>query len=264
MSANPLISSTKASESGLHAALHPLVLLTISDYITRHTLRKLETPLAGALLGQQNGREITIEHAYDVKLLPPTTDGSTAQWLINEAWFEEKLLQYRDVHKDPALDLVGWWTLSSNSGPGLEIMELHRQVMKQNESAVLLTFQPEAILSNTAVGGKLPLTIYETVHENIKSINPDASEAMQVEGEEASGEKLELRLRELRYEIATGEAEMISVDFVARGGGNATAIESALNPHAVRAPDARGKGKVKDAVQEADSFNLNPEEEECK
>lgn len=60
---NPLLSSQQSSE--LQAILHPLVLLTISDYITRHTLRQQKGPLIGALLGQQNGREITIEHAFE-------------------------------------------------------------------------------------------------------------------------------------------------------------------------------------------------------
>lgn len=61
--ANPLLSNQKGSE--LQAVLHPLVLLTISDYITRHTLRQQEGPIVGVLLGQQNGREITIEHAFE-------------------------------------------------------------------------------------------------------------------------------------------------------------------------------------------------------
>lgn len=61
--ANPLLSNQKSSE--LQAVLHPLVLLTISDYITRHTLRQQQGPIIGVLLGQQNGREITIEHAFE-------------------------------------------------------------------------------------------------------------------------------------------------------------------------------------------------------
>jgi COP9 signalosome complex subunit 6 len=62
--ANPLVSTQKSADS-LTVALHPLVLLTISDQITRHTLRELPGPIIGAILGQQNGREITMEHAFD-------------------------------------------------------------------------------------------------------------------------------------------------------------------------------------------------------
>lgn len=87
-SANPLLSTQQSSDSGLQVALHPLVLLTISDYVTRHTLRQQKGPIVGALLGQQNGREITIEHAFDC-LLVEVED----EILLNQAWFEERLQQ---------------------------------------------------------------------------------------------------------------------------------------------------------------------------
>jgi len=89
-SRNPLLSSQKSSDSGLQVALHPLVLLTISDYITRHTLRNQKGPLVGALLGQQNGREITIEHAFECLLIEE--DGET---LLHKVWFEERLQRSR-------------------------------------------------------------------------------------------------------------------------------------------------------------------------
>ena len=85
---NPLISTQKSSDTGLQVALHPLVLLTISDYITRHTLRQQKGPIVGALLGQQNGREITIEHAFDC-LLEKAED----EIVLNQAWFEDRLQQ---------------------------------------------------------------------------------------------------------------------------------------------------------------------------
>lgn len=85
---NPLLSAQKSSDSGLQVALHPLVLLTISDYITRHTLRQQDGPIVGALLGQQNGREITIEHAFDCLLLE--VEG---EMILNQAWFEDRLQQ---------------------------------------------------------------------------------------------------------------------------------------------------------------------------
>jgi COP9 signalosome complex subunit 6 len=85
---NPLISTQKSSDTGLQVALHPLVLLTISDYITRHTLRQQQGPVVGALLGQQNGREITIEHAFEC-LLAEAED----EIVLNQTWFKERLQQ---------------------------------------------------------------------------------------------------------------------------------------------------------------------------
>jgi COP9 signalosome complex subunit 6 len=87
---NSLLSTQKSSDSGLQIALHPLVLLTISDYITRHTLRAQKGPVVGALLGQQNGREITIEHAFECLLVE--VDGET---ILHKAWFEDRLQQSR-------------------------------------------------------------------------------------------------------------------------------------------------------------------------
>lgn len=82
---NPLISTQKSSD-GLQVALHPLPLLSISDYMTRHTLRNEQGPIVGAMLGQQNGREITIEHTFEV--LTIVIDGETR---LSQDWFEERL-----------------------------------------------------------------------------------------------------------------------------------------------------------------------------
>jgi COP9 signalosome complex subunit 6 len=69
------------------------------------------------------------------------------------------------------------------------------------------------------------------------------------------------KFRELVYSVETGEAEMISVDFVARGGGNATAVEgspetSAPVAETSKANDSatkKGKGKQKDKDSEKDA-----------
>lgn len=81
--------SQKSSDSGLHIQLHPLVLLTISDHITRHAARQQRDPIIGALLGQQNGREITLEHAFEC----PTAAESDGKVLLPASWFEERVKQ---------------------------------------------------------------------------------------------------------------------------------------------------------------------------
>ena len=93
---NPLLSTQKSTDSGLQAALHPLVLLTISDYITRHSLRGLQGPVVGALLGQQNGREITIEHAFECATV--AHDGHVA---LEPAWFATRLDQSKKTPNKP-------------------------------------------------------------------------------------------------------------------------------------------------------------------
>ena len=217
MTSTSLVSASKAADSSLRIHLHPLILLTISDYITRHTLRRYTTPIVGALLGQQNGRDVTLEHAFECDVTH--TDGHT---VLNDNWFKERLQQYKDVHQVPVLELLGWFTTAPATGPEAVHLGIHQQILHTyNETAVLLAFHPSAVLEGAAVGGKLPLTIYESIYESVDS----GDRGMEIDGQETPQE---LRFRELPYTVETGEAEMIGVDFVARGGGNATAIDGTV------------------------------------
>ncbi|KAJ5994972.1 hypothetical protein N7481_001949 [Penicillium waksmanii] len=234
--------SQKSSDSGLHIQLHPLVLLTISDHITRHAARRQQGPTIGALLGQQNGREITIEHAFEC---PVTVDTSEA--LLPEPWFEERLKQFKDVHKDPPLDLVGWWSTASPSGPEASHLPVHRQLLQDyNESALFLAFHPSQ-LKTDSLGAKLPLTIYESVLEGESAA--DGSKDMQIDGEERA---MNIRFRELPYSVETGEAEMIGVDTIAKGSGTASWTE----------PAAQGSKNTNKNKKESSQAELTQEEEE--
>jgi COP9 signalosome complex subunit 6 len=90
----------------------------------------------------------------------------------------------------------------------------------------------------------------------------------------------EIKFRELAFEVETGEAEMIGVDFVATGGGNATAVPKADTTAAASSAQeagsskdkdkdkkTKGKGKAKDqtsddAEPESTTSALSPEDEE--
>ncbi|KAL4807762.1 signalosome subunit 6 [Aspergillus unguis] len=239
------ILSQKSSDSGLHLQLHPLVLLTISDHITRHAARSQQGPIIGALLGQQNGRQITVEHAFEclVELGP----NGEAQ-LPNE-WFVERVKQFKDVHSIPALDLIGWWSTAPPSGPTTTHLPIHRQILQNhNESAVFLAFHPSQVKEASTGQGKLPLTVYESVYEG-ENVT-DSEKAMQVDGEEQS---LNIRFRELPYTVETGEAEMIGIDTVARTARNAAAVETS---------SSQSDSKKQKEKQAADTDLLSPEDEE--
>ncbi|KAI5919874.1 COP9 signalosome complex subunit 6 [Camillea tinctor] len=232
---NPLLSSQKPSDSGLQAVLHPLVLLTISDYITRHTLREQPGPIVGALIGQQIGREVTIEHAFEC-----ATSAQDGEVRLDAEWFKQRLDQIKTIHKSPQLDLVGWYTLLPKSGPTPSILPIHNWILSEhNESSLLLGFHPEEAVNNSA-GSRLPLTIYESNYE-VDEPKPDQGEDKEMRDGEPP---LKLKFRELPYSVGTGEAEMISMDFVARGAGNATAIEPREQRRtAAPAVDSDPKGK---------------------
>lgn len=291
--ANPLISSQKSSQ--LQAVLHPLVLLTISDYITRHTLREQKGPVVGALLGQQNGREITIEHAFECHMREaPEVEGG---YLLDASKFGARLEQSTwifllllplptpinlsvvvTVHKERELDFVGWYTLLPLTGPTSTIVSLHSQILEGwNESAVVLGFHPEEVL-NHSVGGKLPLTIYESNYEvdDTRTTEQDGEDKKMDDGGDA---KLKLKFREVPYSVETDETEMISMNYVAAGGGNATAASTAASAQAAtkderpaRSIESTGKGKrrlveaegdqARESLDESGVSYLTREEEE--
>ncbi|EER27301.1 hypothetical protein D8B26_006650 [Coccidioides posadasii str. Silveira] len=239
---NPLISQ-KSSDSGLHAYLHPLVLLNISDHITRHAVRQQRGPIVGALLGQQKGRSISLEHVFECNtVIEPNGDV-----FLHQAWFSERLQQFKDVHKSPALDLVGWFTITLPTGPTPAQLPLHHQILEQyNEAAILLAFHASELQDTSSTIGKLPLTIYESVYE--EETMSDGDRSMEIDGQ---ARQLALRFRELPYSIETEEAEMISVDFVASGGGNAAAIDSEV--------PSETKAKMKDERKERQPKKEAPE-----
>ena len=183
------------------------------------------------------------------------------QVILHEAWFKDRLQQYKDVHLAPALELVGWFTTTPVAGPEGVHVPIHQQILHTyNETAVLLAFHPSSVLEGATAGGKLPLTIYESVYEN------NEGQGMEIDGAEAP---LDLKFREIPYSVETGEAEMIGVDFVARGGGNATAIDSAVkdskgqaSQKAVGQVDKKGKAVDRESKAVDDSSILSSEDEE--
>jgi COP9 signalosome complex subunit 6 len=118
-----------------------------------------------------------------------------------------------------------------------------------------LLFHPESTFTEATAAGKLPLSLYESLSENAPSDPND--KAMDIDG---AVQAKTIKFRELVYSVETGEAEMISVDFVARGGGNATAVEgsveSALNTESPKTNESAGKkskGKQKEKEIEKDA-----------
>ncbi|KAL9066727.1 MAG: hypothetical protein Q9157_007053 [Trypethelium eluteriae] len=253
---NPLVSIGRPPDTALQVQLHPLVLLTISDYVTRHTIRRHNTPIIGVILGQQNGRDITMEHAFECRA--SVENGCI---LMDADWFTERLEEYREVHKAPALDLVGGFALGPITGPLPEHVPVAQQLLNVNEAATLLLFHPSSVVDNASAGGKLPLSVYEAFYEP-GSENEDKSTQLDKLG---MGRQLKLKFRELDYSMDTGEAEMIGMDFVARGAGNATAVSSTAQAKPAAVADVgKGKGKAvtENSNEEDPDTLLSPEDEE--
>ena len=183
------------------------------------------------------------------------------------------------MHKAPQLDLVGWFTLGSADGPKSYHLPIHEYISAFNEAAVMLLFDAHAVAEGSLKGGKLPLRIYEGVWEPIgggsggapggKSKSENADEEMADEGSEQQKQQ-HMRFRELSHSVETGGAEMIAVDFVAKGGASASSIAGGASSSAGGKSKGKGKGKGKALAtedlpdQDNVKINLAPDEEECK
>lgn len=180
----------------------------------------------------------------------------------------------KSVHKSPELDLVGWYTLVPRSGPIPDVLPIHSQILSQyNESAILLAFHPEDVLDNS--GGKLPVTIYESNYEAEdgaggkttqspqKKQQPQGAEDEDKEMKDGESATLKLKFRELPFSVETGEAEMISMDYVAGGAGNAAAKSREKTVATETDPTGKGKAKAKREAagkEEGDDQSSAPEQ----
>lgn len=171
------------------------------------------------------------------------------------------------VHKDRRLDFVGWYTLLPSTGPTPTILPIHRQLLEGwNETALLLGFHPEEVLHHS-VGGKLPLTIYES---NYEVDDPKADQDDEDKKMDDGESKLKLKFREIPYSVETDDTEMISMNYVAGAGGSASA-GAAKEERPSRSIESNGKGKRrlvenppedKKEVQQDETPVLSREEDE--
>ncbi|XP_057244927.1 COP9 signalosome complex subunit 6-like, partial [Malurus melanocephalus] len=85
-------------------ALHPLVILNISDHWIR--LRSQEGrngQVVGALIGRQEGRNIEVMNSFEL-----LAHGSGGHLLIDKEYYYTKEEQFKQVFKD--LEFLGWYT----------------------------------------------------------------------------------------------------------------------------------------------------------
>ncbi|RUS30626.1 hypothetical protein BC938DRAFT_479148 [Jimgerdemannia flammicorona] len=187
---NAVVSNTQ-NISGLTVALHPLVLLNISDHFTRFRVQtqSLNPQVIGALLGTQNGRDVEIFNSFELTF--EIVDGAVK---INKTFFTTQLEQFRRVFLQ--YDFLGWYSIGSH--PTVQEIDIHKQFMDNNESPLFLQLDP-ASLNKERDGAKdksksLPVSVYESTIEVL-----------------GGGQPRSLFIRS-QYKIETGEAERIAVD----------------------------------------------------
>ncbi|AOW04702.1 hypothetical protein B0I72DRAFT_134858 [Yarrowia lipolytica] len=168
-------SVVKSSDASVAVALHPLPLLNISNFYTRAVATSTE--FAGALLGTQDGRQVSIDTSFEFKI----EDG-----VIDKELVTRRLAQFQQVM--PELHFVGWFYVSKDhTSPTDEVTHLQKQLMEFDEAPLVLLIQPGSDSQ------QLPLHVYEPIID--------------------SGET---KYREATVVIETGEAERVAVEDLVR------------------------------------------------
>jgi len=202
-----------AVASGMQVALHPLVIINITDHYTRFKIQQgQENPqVKGALLGVQSGRSVEIFNSFELLF-----NGNE----LDVEYFQEKTEQFKQVF--PNLDFLGWYNTSQK--PTEEHTRIHQQFVPFNEGPLYLQLDP--LISPTAKD--LPIVVFESYLE-------------------ISGENRKMSFVEIPYKIETGEAERLAVNHVANlsdsGNPNESKLTSTLSSqkNAIRMLHVRAK-----------------------
>ncbi|KAJ7785903.1 COP9 signalosome subunit 6 [Mycena metata] len=193
----PPVVLSSSTTSGLSLSLHPLPILNISEHLTRLKLQtNSNSPFVlGALLGTQNGREVEIVNTFELAV-------EAGGEMVDHGFLVSRRDQYKQVF--PSLEFIGWYTVAARPSP--RHIALHEQFTNYCSTPLLLLLQPSITLASSE---SLPFKAYEPTIE----LRDRKSRSVFIE---------------VPYNVETGEAERIAVDWTARGGGSGTSLESHL------------------------------------
>eukprot|EP00033_Pygsuia_biforma_P001668 GCRY01001872.1.p1 GENE.GCRY01001872.1~~GCRY01001872.1.p1 ORF type:complete len:342 (-),score=28.13 GCRY01001872.1:52-1077(-) len=176
------------SSSALQIALHPLVIINISDHYTHHRLctngglNGEKVKLFGAILGTQTGRTVEIFNSFEI-----VSSFINDNWVLDTNYLRDKLEQFSKIFP---YELLGWYT----TGLALEPVDVsfHKQLMQFCENPLLLLFNP---YKTAITNEELPLFIFDTETHLV-------------------GEQVHLTFAKASYSLVSEQAERVSVDHI--------------------------------------------------
>ncbi|KAI8620532.1 maintenance of mitochondrial structure and function-domain-containing protein [Chytriomyces sp. MP71] len=221
---SPPLSSTvfdglRESTSGFIVTLHPLVILNLTDHLTRLRMQHADASssaasssssasvpvtIFGAVIGTQSGREIEIFNSYELPY-----KWSDSRFVVDMAYFLAKQDQFKQVF--PNYDLLGWYSVGEV--PSELDLHVHKQFLDHNDSPLFLQLNP---IMNASIAKDLPISIFESVVDITSAPVPGTNQMADVEGAAAGSDGNAMKFAKSKYKIETGEAERIALDHVAR------------------------------------------------
>ena len=185
--------SSSDDQGALQLTLHPLVVINVSDHLTRAKCQA-NTPsvrVFGVLIGAQTGRHIEIANSFEVKVVDGGCGASAGQLGPELEHMRVRLEQYKKTF--PKYEMLGWYSTVEGLQEG--DLAIHQALSETSDSSLLyLTLDPVLALAGTA--RELPITVYESeVH--VVNEAPTVSFAA------------------VPYKIDSIESERIAVDHIA-------------------------------------------------
>lgn len=181
--------SSGHQQGSLTVALHPLVIMNISEHWTRTKAQEgRATQVYGAIIGKQKGRHIELMNSFELDYA--TLDGRV---VIDRDYYALKESQFKQVFSD--MDFLGWY--STGESPTEDDVAVHRQISDIVESPLFLQLNPNARPAAT----DLPVSMFESVIDLV-------------------GGEARMLFLPLAFTLATEEAERIGLDHVARITGS--------------------------------------------
>lgn len=165
-------------------ALHPLVIMNISEHWTRIRAQNDGKPqqVIGALIGKLSGRDMEVMNSFE--LVFHVNNGEIN---IDKEYLAKKDGQFKQVFSE--LDVLGWYT--TGGAPTQNDIEVQKQMGELYASPILLKLNPQVKHTD------LPVFVFESVIDIVKG-------------------ETKMLFVELEYILATEDAERIGVDHIAR------------------------------------------------
>ncbi|CAK9296058.1 unnamed protein product [Gordionus sp. m RMFG-2023] len=167
--------------TGLIIALHPLVIMNISEHWTRIKAQE-NNPLQviGAIIGKQIERNICILNSFEIRYD-----------LINGIVVDKDYLKFKESHFKEVfseLEFLGWYTVGNETL--ITDISIHRQICDLYENPIMMK-----MIIDTKIND-LPITMYESIID-------------------FENGKAQMIFRELSYSLATEEAERVGLEHIA-------------------------------------------------
>jgi len=186
------VASAESSSGSVTYALHPLVVINISDHHTRVTAQRQDasspTRVFGILLGEQTGRRVEVANSFEIKV----TLNAAGVYEPAGDYLTTRMAQYKKTF--PNYEAIGWYSTASGVQDGDLAFHQALSVIVEQESLLYLVLDPVQALSQG--NRELPVLLHE-------------SEVHVVDDKPA------LCFAKVAYKIDSIESERIAVDHVA-------------------------------------------------